>query len=114
MDARLEQWRADSTEAALFLAVDFDADLLNAANANLIGLQMPKSKKQVFIDYARSFFSAENNRESRFYELREKFNSSQKSSERSALFVYLNRPAFNGLCRYRSRPLFRRPERQQP
>jgi DNA adenine methylase len=35
-----------------------------------------------------------------FYERREEFNSLTSSVRKSALFIYLNRHCFNGLCRY--------------
>lgn len=96
--------------AALSLALDFDAYLLNDANPDLIGLyQLLKQEKQEFIDFAHSFFIPENNQESRFYELREQFNHSNDLPERSALFIYLNRHAFNGLCRYNSKGKFNVP-----
>lgn len=96
--------------AALSIALDFEAYLLNDTNPDLINLfKTLKEQKQEFIDYTRSFFTIENNQENRFYELREIFNNSKESSERSALFVYLNRHAFNGLCRYNSKGLFNVP-----
>lgn len=96
--------------AALSCALDFDAYLLNDTNADLIALfQMLRQEKQSFIEYTRSFFVAGNNQEKRFYELREQFNDSQDSAERAALFIYLNRHAFNGLCRYNSRGEFNVP-----
>ncbi|OSI08351.1 DNA adenine methylase [Neisseria animaloris] len=96
--------------AAVSMALDFEAYLLNDTNPDLIGLfHILKEEKQQFIDYARSFFTLENNQEIRFYELREKFNSSRELSERSALFIYLNRHAFNGLCRYNSKGAFNVP-----
>ncbi|MDO4435486.1 MAG: Dam family site-specific DNA-(adenine-N6)-methyltransferase [Cardiobacteriaceae bacterium] len=96
--------------AALSLALDFDAYLLNDSNTDLITLyQTLKQEKQAFIDHIKSFFIPENNQENRFYELREQFNYSQENVERSALFVYLNRHAFNGLCRYNSKGAFNVP-----
>ncbi len=96
--------------AALSLAVDFDAYLLNDTNPDLIDLfRILKQEKQLFIDYSRSLFIPENNRETRFYELRERFNGSSDLTERSALFIYLNRHAFNGLCRYNSKGAFNVP-----
>ena len=96
--------------AAVSLALEFDAYLLNDANPDLIGLfQTLKQEGQAFVGYAHSFFTPENNSESRFYELRERFNGSQDIVERSALFVYLNRHAFNGLCRYNSKGAFNVP-----
>lgn len=99
-----------SGSAALSLASDFDAYLLNDTNPDLIKLfQTLKQEKQGFIEYAYSFFTAENNHETRFYELRDQFNASENSIERSALFIYLNRHAFNGLCRYNSKGIFNVP-----
>lgn len=96
--------------AALSLAWEYDAYLLNDANADLIAVyQILKTEKQEFIDYARTFFTLESNRENVFYELRERFNHSCDMTERAALFVYLNRHAFNGLCRYNSKGGFNVP-----
>ncbi|MCP1772055.1 DNA adenine methylase [Neisseria perflava] len=96
--------------AAVSLALEFEAYLLNDINEDLINLyQILKSEKQSFIDYARSFFTPDNNQELRFYELREQFNNSENTIERSALFIYLNRHAFNGLCRYNSKGGFNVP-----
>lgn len=96
--------------AAVSLVLEFEAYLLNDTNADLIGLfQTLKEQKQEFIGYARSFFTTENNKSSRYYELREQFNQSRDRAERAALFVYLNRHAFNGLCRYNSKGGFNVP-----
>ena len=96
--------------AALSLSLEFDAYLLNDTNPDLIGLyRILKQEKQHFIDFSRQFFTPENNQESRFYALREQFNQSADLAERSALFVYLNRHAFNGLCRYNSKGWFNVP-----
>lgn len=99
-----------SGSAAVSMVLDFDAYLLNDRNPDLIGLfRALKAEKQNFIDYAHSFFTAENNQENRFYKLREQFNNSTEINERSALFVYLNRHAFNGLCRYNGKGKFNVP-----
>lgn len=99
-----------SGSAALSLSLEFDAYLLNDMNTDLINLYRTlKQEKQIFIDYAHSFFIAANNEENRFYTLRDQFNSSDDIIERSALFIYLNRHAFNGLCRYNSKGNFNVP-----
>lgn len=96
--------------AAVSLALEFDEYVLNDINADLMALyQTLKQEKQAFIDYALSFFTPENNQEKRFYDLREQFNHSHDAVEKSALFVYLNRHAFNGLCRYNSKGAFNVP-----
>lgn len=90
--------------AALTLATDYDAYLINDTNPDLITLYtILKQEKQGFIDYARHYFIPDNNEESRYYALREQFNNSHDPAERAALFIYLNRHAFNGLCRYNSK-----------
>lgn len=96
--------------AALSLALEFDAYLINDLNQDLINLYATiKNEKKNFIDFAKSYFLTENNQESRFYELRDTFNHSTNPVERSALFIYLNRHAFNGLCRYNSKGIFNVP-----
>jgi DNA adenine methylase len=96
--------------AAVSLSLDFDAYLLNDTNADLIGLfRSLQNQKQEFIAYACSFFTAANNESGRYYELREQFNNSRDTVERAALFVYLNRHTFNGLCRYNSKGGFNVP-----
>ena len=90
--------------AALTLATDYDAYLINDTNPDLITLYtILKQEKQGFIDYARHYFIPDNNEENRYYALREQFNDSHEPAERAALFIYLNRHAFNGLCRYNSK-----------
>lgn len=96
--------------AALSLAVEFDGYLLNDTNQDLINLyQVLKQEKQRFIQHCRSFFTDGYNQESRYYELRDQFNDSKDIIERSALFIYLNRHGFNGLCRYNQKGLFNVP-----
>ncbi|WP_019520033.1 DNA adenine methylase [Faucicola boevrei] len=87
--------------ASVALQLDFDEYILNDTNQDLINLyQTLSEQKQGFIDYAQSFFTTDNNQETRFYELRDEFNDSNDIVKKSALFIYLNRHAFNGLCRY--------------
>lgn len=86
---------------AISFGIEFDSYLLADANADLINLfDALKQQKQGFIDYVQSFFIDDNNEEQRFYELRSQFNQSNDTLERSALFMYLNRHGYNGLCRY--------------
>ncbi len=86
---------------ALSLSLAFEHYVINDSNPDLIGLfKTLQTQGQAFIDYAHSFFVPANNQEMQYYQLRSLFNSSQDVVERSALFIYLNRHAFNGLCRY--------------
>lgn len=86
---------------ALFLNTDYEQYLLNDVNADLINLYKLLAKQpNDFIEYAQSFFIPENNSNKRYYQLRKKFNHSHDALERAALFIYLNRHGYNGLCRY--------------
>ena len=86
----------------VWLNVESEKYLINDLNTDLISLfKELKKDGQQFIDYAQQFFSPTSNSSEVFYEFRERFNSLDVGdSERSALFVYLNRHCFNGLCRY--------------
>lgn len=38
----------------------------------------------------------------KYYELREEFNNSEQNIRKAALFIYLNKHGYNGMCRYNS------------
>jgi DNA adenine methylase len=89
---------------AVFLNSDYSGYLLNDANQDLITLyQLLKKEGVSFIETCKPYFTKKNNSEKRYYVLRKKFNESQDPVERSALFLYLNRHGYNGLCRYNAR-----------
>ncbi len=86
---------------AIFLNTQFEKYLLNDANIDLITLYQSLQKEGTqFIDVCRKYFHRKYNSEKQYYRLRVKFNASQDPIERSALFLYLNRHGYNGLCRY--------------
>jgi DNA adenine methylase len=86
---------------AVFLNTDFESYLLADVNPDLISLYMIlQVEGQSFIDYAKTFFIPENNHPEAYYEFRETFNHTKDAYEKSALFIYLNRHGYNGLCRY--------------
>lgn len=89
---------------AVFMGTDYDAYLLADTNQDLIDLyHILISDGQNFVRYARHFFNAHNSTEARYYQLREQFNEmTQGTPYRAALFLYLNRHGYNGLCRYNS------------
>lgn len=62
-----------------------------------------------FIAECMQLFIPENNTPERFYGLRDEFNQTPPSPRRSQLFVYLNRHAYNGLCRYNAKGGFNVP-----
>lgn len=86
---------------AVFLNTDYKHYLLSDINPDLIQLyQTLQRMGDDFIDYAATFFVPKNNTRLRYQQLRKLFNSSTEPAERSALFIYLNRHCYNGLCRY--------------
>lgn len=86
---------------AVFLNSQYDSYILNDANRDLISLyQLLQSEGKTFIQYCREFFIPKNNKERQYYRFRNVFNQSQDKRERAALFLYLNRHGYNGLCRY--------------
>lgn len=96
--------------AAVFLNTNYSNYLLNDNNPDLISLYQYLTKEQdKFIKYCAKFFVDENNDRDRYYELREKFNSSNNQRTKAALFLYLNKHGFNGLCRYNSSGIYNVP-----
>ena len=86
---------------AVFLNTDFPRYLINDVNPDLIQLYRQLQKEgEPFIRYAQRLFTPRNNCEERYYQLRERFNTTTNRREKAALFIYLNRHCYNGLCRY--------------
>lgn len=86
---------------SVFLNLHFDRYLLVDSNPDLIGLFIHmRDIPEELLKAARSLFIDQNNHPDYYYELREEFNQTPPSLRRSALFLYLNRYGFNGLCRY--------------
>lgn len=87
--------------AAVWLGTSYAEALLADSNPDLIACYtMLKRRGEAFIAACREYFRAENNDATRYYALRDRFNATRDVEERAALFVYLNRHGYNGLCRY--------------
>src|SRR5262249_42922300 len=87
--------------AAVFLNTDYPDYLLTDANVDLITLyQHLKTEGPDFIHFCRDFFKPETNRKDVYLEFRDTFNQTLDCRLKSALFLYLNKHGFNGLCRY--------------
>lgn len=95
---------------AVFLNSNYDSYLLSDSNADLINLyNQIKQNGPNFIKFTKSFFNGKYNTEEAFYEQRTLFNKTDDIELKSALFVYLNRHCFNGLCRYNKKNEFNVP-----
>lgn len=88
---------------SLFFNTNAEQYIWNDLNVDLINLYtMIKEYKKEFIDYSKQFFNDKNNfSKTKFLDFRQKFNEMPKNSiESAALFLYLNKTSFNGICRY--------------
>ncbi len=86
---------------SVFLNTDYDAYLLADINPDLIALyNLLKTEPDAFIRLAKTLFCEENNQRERYFQLRDEFNHTRDVQWRAALFLYLNRHGYNGLCRY--------------
>jgi len=87
--------------AAVFLNSNFKDYLICDTNSDLINLyNQLKNDKDKFINYCEKYFISENNTPEKYYELRARFNKTRSKKLRAALFLYLNKHGYNGLCRY--------------
>lgn len=96
---------------SVFLNTSFEKYLLCDNNIDLINVYNNLKKfPDKLIAKTKDLFVKHNNSEEQFYLLREKFNLLKSNDiEKSAIFIYLNKHAFNGLCRYNSKGLFNVP-----
>ncbi|MGQ3891569.1 Dam family site-specific DNA-(adenine-N6)-methyltransferase [Legionella sp. CNM-4043-24] len=86
---------------AIFMNSQYSSYLLAEQNPDLVNLfQHVQQQGPAFIDYCEKLFVAKNNCATRYYLMREEFNQCKASRRRAALFLYLNRHGYNGLCRY--------------
>lgn len=86
---------------AVALNSGFETNLLSDANRDLIDVYCElKCGGDGFIDDCTALFAPENNAAEMFYALRMEFNATSDRRRKAALFVYLNRHGYNGLCRY--------------
>ena len=84
------------------IAADSNIDLINLYNS-------VRSDPESLIKEVGKLFDGDGNTASSYYRNRQDFNETSDAFRRSALFIYLNRHCFNGLCRYNSRGHFNVP-----
>lgn len=95
---------------AVFLNTAYPRYVLADGNPDLVTVyQYVKKEGLKFIERCADYFVKHNNNQKRYYQLREQFNETQEPALRAALFVYLNRHSYNGLCRYNRSGLFNVP-----
>jgi DNA adenine methylase len=95
---------------AVFLNTNYPEYLVADTNSDLINLySCIKVQGLDFIEYAKQLFVRDNNHKESFSNFRAEFNQTQDIERKSAIFIYLNRHCFNGLCRYNSTGKFNVP-----
>jgi len=96
--------------AAVFLNTNYERYLVSDSNPDLINLYNTLKKEGTdFISYCNRYFTEKNNTSEKYYYYREQFNKTTDIRKRSALFIYLNRHGYNGLCRYNAKGGFNVP-----
>jgi DNA adenine methylase len=85
-----------------YLGADINNDLISI-------FHHLQNEPDLFIEYAKRFFGEEYIGGENYNLLRGRFNSLPYSLERAALFLYLNKHGFNGLCRYNQKGEFNVP-----
>jgi DNA adenine methylase len=94
----------------IFVNSNYPKYLLAEKNKDLIALfRALQAEGTRFIDYCATFFSDENNCAEKYYEFRQQFNQCTDIKHKAALFLYLNRHGYNGLCRYNKSGLYNVP-----
>lgn len=98
---------------SVFLGTNYSSYLLCDTNADVIHLfnhvKNPVTKAQLTA-LTDQYFSGAYTNDASYYQLRTLFNSTPQGDVlRSAIFLYLNKHGFNGLCRYNSRGGFNVP-----
>lgn len=95
---------------AVFLNTAYQNYLLTDSNQDLIDLyNLLKQDGNGFIKYCQRLFTPENNSAEAYYRLRDEFNQTRKQRRKAALFLFLNRHGYNGLCRYNAKGGFNVP-----
>lgn len=85
----------------VFVNSNYDQYLLADQNQDLINLfTYVQQEGEEFINYCDQYFGGDFNNAHNYYQLRLLFNSSTDQRLRAALFLYLNRHGYNGLCRF--------------
>lgn len=94
----------------VLMNTNYSAYLLAESNMDLISLYtILQEQTNDFIEYCQTYFSLELNCKETYYQIRTDFNQLAYTQQRAALFLYLNRHGYNGLCRYNSQGFYNVP-----
>lgn len=95
---------------AVFLNTAYPVATLSDINPDLIHLyEYLKKDGNRFVGYCSTFFVKETNNADTYYLFRKIFNTTGDIRLKAALFLYLNRHGYNGLCRYNGKGEFNVP-----
>lgn len=96
----------------VFMNTNYAENILAEDNLDLVLLfQQLQQHGQDFVQYCQTYFCPQNNQSEAYYTLRNEFNLCPftQPQKRAALFLYLNRHGYNGLCRYNSKGIYNVP-----
>ena len=109
----LEEYRKECFVEPFFgagnVSLNFQADkyIVNDLNRDLINSHKEvQTNTDTYIEFCEELFSTGH---THYYENREMFNSLKDGTFKAALFQYLNKHGFNGLCRYNSKGVYNVP-----
>jgi len=91
------------------LNVECDNIIVNDVNPDLISTWTHLQQKEFFIEDCKKLFAPENRERDVYDALRNEFNITTDLYVKAALFLYLNRHGYNGLCRYNSQGIYNVP-----
>lgn len=107
---RLVEPFCGSAAFGLSMADMADSVWLNDINRDLMNLfEAVAFHSEALMQVVSALFVPENNTPEQFYYLRDLFNKESDPLQRAALFIYLNRHGYNGLCRFNSSGKFNVP-----
>jgi len=96
--------------ATVFFNTSYQNYLLAEQNPDVILFYRMLQQHQLpFIEQCKNLFTVRSNQSDIYYERRDAFNASRSGRKKAALFLYLNRHGYNGLCRYNSQGVFNVP-----
>ncbi len=99
-----------SGSGVIFMNTDYSSHLMAESNLDLIHLfRELQQQGNTFVDFCQNYFRSEFNCKEKYYQMRLDFNQLPYSPQRAAIFLYLNRHGYNGLCRYNSQGTYNVP-----